>query len=79
MTVDLLKDQSIKVLLPDGSHLVLSHYSQVTRLEHWTGGALISLLSLPTPHDRPEPPNLYQQTHHNRPSPTAVYPTSNTL
>jgi len=32
MTLDLLKDQTIKVLLPDGSHLVLSHHDQATRL-----------------------------------------------
>jgi hypothetical protein len=79
MTIDLLKDQTVTVLLPDGSHLVLSNVQQLTRLEHWQGGALLSLLSLPTPHDRHQLTQLEQQAHHDCSPPPPVFPTSRTL
>lgn len=47
MQLDLLSNQRIDILLPDGSILCLSHGSQRTRVEHWIDHQLDTLLTLP--------------------------------
>jgi hypothetical protein len=79
MTVDLLAEQAITVLLPDGSRLVLSHMDAALRLEHWQGHSLSSLFTLPCHHDHHQQSDRDQQAHLDRPAPLPVYPTSRTL
>lgn len=47
MQLDLLDNQRIDILLPDGSVLCLSHGTQRTRVEHWIDHRLDTLLTLP--------------------------------
>jgi hypothetical protein len=80
MTVDLLPDQTLKVLLPSGGELLLSNRDGATRIEHWQGHSLSTFLTL---HVLPDPEQQQQQqlqrqleAHHDRAAQGAVCPTS---
>lgn len=47
MQIDLLANQRVDVLLPDGSLLTLSHALNRTRIEHWIDHSLDTLITLP--------------------------------
>lgn len=76
MTVDLLPDQTLKIILPGGEELLLSNRNGATRIEHWQGHALSSFFTLQHPHD-PDPtePRPIQAGQYC-PAPGIVCPTS---
>lgn len=47
MTVDLLKNQRLLVLLPDGSELVLEHCKTKLAIEYKVDGRLDTLIRIP--------------------------------
>lgn len=47
MTIDLIKYQRLKVVLPDGSHLFLDHSDAGLHLEHKVAGRLDTLIRIP--------------------------------
>ena len=47
MTIDLIKHQRLKVILPDGSHLFLDHSDDVLHLERKVSGRLDTLIRIP--------------------------------
>jgi hypothetical protein len=81
MTVDLLPDQTLKVLLPGGGELLLSNRDGATRIEHWQGHSLSTFFTL---HVLPEPKQQQQvqqlqrqlEAHLDRPTQGVVCPTS---
>ena len=54
MTIDLIRNQRLKVILPDGSHLFLDHTDGNLHLERKVDGRLDTLIRIPLDdHDRP--------------------------
>jgi hypothetical protein len=79
MTVDLLPDQTLKILLPSGGELLLSNRDGATRIEHWQGHSLSTFLTLhvlPDPEQQPQQLQRQLEAHHDRAAQGAVCPTS---
>jgi len=53
MTIDLLKNQRLSVLLPDGSELVLEHHKSKLSIEYKVEGRLDTLVRIPLDDQHP--------------------------